>query len=100
MYNERRQAETDGKTEGEKNSMKKERLIWTVAEIHGADEWEYTYPSKKEAIAEAPRAWKHLTAQHKRTQAVEVRGYRPADLVAGDFAVWAMPWRNGKHSNL
>ena len=81
-----------------KNSMKKERLIWTVAEIHGSDEWEYTYPSKKEAIAEAARAWKHFTAQEKKTQAVEVRGYRPADLVAGDFAVWETPWRNGKNT--
>lgn len=78
--------------------MKKERLIWTVAEINGAYEWEYTYPSKKEAIAEAARAYKHLTEKEKRTQAVEVRGYRPADLVEGDFDVWEIPWRNGKHT--
>ena len=78
--------------------MKKERLIWTVAEVHGADEWEFTYGSKKEAIAEATRVWKHLTEPEKRTEDVEVRGYRPSDLVAGDFDVWEMPWRNGKNT--
>lgn len=80
--------------------MKKDRLIWTVAEVHGDDEWQYTYGSKKEAIAEAKSVWKHLTASEKRTQSVEVRGYRPADLVDGSFDVWAMPWRNGKHINI
>ena len=100
VYDEHRQAENGQKNGRRKNSMKKYRPIWTVAEIHGADEWEYTYGSKKEAIAEAERVWKHLTASEKRTQDVEVRGYRPADLVAGDFAVWVIPWRNGKHINL
>ena len=78
--------------------MKRERLIWTVAEVHGDDEWEHARGSKKEAIEEAERVWKHLTEYEKMTQAVEVRGYRQEDLVAGAFDVWEMPWRNGKHT--